>query len=112
MSKLNRRDFLTQAAIIGAAATGGAAFLVGCNRSGGGGGGGLSCTDTAGLSATELQTRTMFNYVDATPNAAQPCTACALWVPAATEGGCGGCTLVKGPINPNGWCTSFAARPA
>lgn len=111
-TKLNRRDFLQRAAVLGAAAVAGSALVSACKSGGGeGGGGGLSCTNTAGLSAAEIQTRTQFNYVDQTPDASQPCTACALWLPAG-EGECGGCTLVKGPINPNGWCSSFAARPS
>jgi hypothetical protein len=107
-AKLNRRDFLQRAAVLGATAVAGSTFIAACNREGGGGGGGLSCMDTTGLTPADIATRTSMNYVDQTTNPEQPCRTCALYQPAA-EGACGGCTLVKGPIHPEGWCTAWVA---
>ncbi|MCB9507399.1 MAG: high-potential iron-sulfur protein [Myxococcales bacterium] len=106
MSKINRREFLERAALLGAA-VGAGAFMVGCNK----GGGGLSCTDTAGLAAADVATRTNNNYVDASTQAGKDCAGCALYQ-AGAEGACGTCTVVKGPINPAGYCNLWAARPA
>ncbi|MFT5993521.1 MAG: hypothetical protein ACJA1R_003081 [Flavobacteriales bacterium] len=106
---LTRRSFLERAAVLSAAGAGAGLILAGCNS--GGGGGALSCTDTAGLAEADAATRTAMAYVDASANAAQNCLNCQLYVPAA-EGECGGCTVVKGNINPAGWCTVWAAKVA
>jgi len=111
MTKLSRRAFLERAALLGAAAVAGPALLAACNSGGdegGGGGGGLDCTDTSGLTPQEAQMRTSLNYVDASTTAGQTCENCTLYT-AANAGECGGCTVIQGPINPNGWCSSWAA---
>ena len=70
-----------------------------------------TCDDLTGLTDQEKQMRTQLQYVAETPDAAKPCDACALWV--VPEGGsaCGGCTLIKGPIAPKGYCMSWAPMP-
>ena len=69
----------------------------------------LSCTDTAGLSPTDVQTRTALQYHDHTTDPAKPCRTCRLFR-SAGEAACGGCEVVKGPINPGGGCAAWAAR--
>lgn len=101
---LDRRTFLTRAALLGGVAAG-ASLLAACGK----GGGSLVCTDTSGLKPDEAATRTNLNYVDAAMDATKPCSGCALYV-AAAEGACGGCSIVKGPINPNGGCTSWVKK--
>lgn len=101
---LDRRTFLTRAALLGGAAAG-AGLLAACGK----GGGALQCTDTAGLKPEDLGTRNSLNYVDASPDPTKLCSGCQLYV-AAAEGACGGCTVVKGPINPNGYCISWAKK--
>ena len=88
--KLNRREFLWRAGMIGAAAAGGSTLLSGCKKGGGGAekkeapeksagttdekkaaqkekaGGEFSCTDTSGLSESEIKTRESLKYVDRT----------------------------------------------
>jgi len=105
MSKLNRREFFERALVVGAAAAAGVT-LMGCK----GGGGALSCTDETGLSAADKSTRTANGYIDATTDAAKRCDGCALYTVAAAEGTCGGCTVVKGPINPAGYCNLWVAK--
>lgn len=104
MKKLNRRDFLERAAVLGAGISAGA-LLVACK---GGGGSALSCTDTAGMSEADISTRTSMAYVDVSTVAGKSCSNCALYTAAAAEGECGGCTVVKGPINPAGYCNVWA----
>jgi hypothetical protein len=72
----------------------------------------LSCTDTSGLTPDDLKTRReLLVYVDKSPDPTKKCSACALYKPAAPNT-CGACSLVKGPINPDGSCKSFAPKPA
>jgi hypothetical protein len=101
---LDRRTFLTRAALLGGTAAG-LGLLVGCGK----GGGALVCTDTASLKPDEIATRTSLNYADASPDPTKLCSSCTLYLPAA-EGACGGCSVVKGPINPNGYCISWVKK--
>ncbi len=56
-------------------------------------------------------------YTEETPNPDQYCSNCSLWVPpeeadtGSNPEGCGGCTLIPGPIHPDGYCTSWAQQP-
>ena len=86
-----------------------AAAIMGCSKKEGGGG--LTCTDTAGLTEQEVGMRKTMQYVDKSPDAVKKCSGCALYKAAAAAGSCGGCQLLKGPIHPDGYCTSFAAKP-
>lgn len=117
---LNRREFLERAAMMGAVALGGSALLAACDSQGGSGGqpaqqqqqqqaagGDFSCNEPAqlsDLSEAQMQTRTVNEYVDSSPKPEQHCSNCALYT--QPEGGsqCGGCTVVAGPIHPEGWC--------
>lgn len=72
-----------------------------------------SCTDTSGLSPDELTMRTQTAaYVETAPNPAQRCDGCAQWNAPASPDACGGCKVVKGPINPAGWCKLWVQKPA
>ncbi len=102
--ELSRREMLRASAIAGAAGLV-PAWLVGCGKKE------LSCTDTAGLSAADLTMRTTLGYVDASPEPAKNCANCMLYKPGAPEA-CGGCQVVKGQINPKGYCKSWATKPA
>ena len=95
--KLSRREAMRGLAILAAGSA-----LIACKKD-------LSCVDTTGLSPEETATRTTLEYVDKTPNAAKACDGCQLYKPAA-PGACGGCTVVKGPINPKGTCKSWVQK--
>jgi hypothetical protein len=47
-------------------------------------------------------------YVDRSPHSDRLCFNCANFVPPERPGGCGTCKTVKGPVNPLGWCKSWA----
>ncbi|GAB5518450.1 MAG: hypothetical protein RhofKO_07010 [Rhodothermales bacterium] len=104
----SRRHFLRQ---LGALTVVGTTTTVALSACGGGDGGAaaLTCTDTTGLAEADINMRQSVQYVDETPDPAKPCSACALYT-AAAEGQCGGCTVVKGPIHPDGWCTLWAPK--
>jgi hypothetical protein len=69
----------------------------------------LSCADAPGLSPEDKSTRTTLEYVDKTPTADKTCDGCQLFKPAGPDA-CGGCTVVKGPINPKGYCKSWVKK--
>jgi hypothetical protein len=100
-SRVTRRVFLAH----GLAASG-IAFLaptlLAC------GGEELSCSDLTGLDDTQKTTRQTLQYVEASPHGeAKMCANCRFYT--AAQRGCGSCQLVAGPINPKGYCNSWAA---
>ncbi|MEM9070933.1 MAG: high-potential iron-sulfur protein [Myxococcota bacterium] len=105
MTKITRRVFLARGASLGAAVGVTVVGLSAC-----GGDEGLTCTDTSGLTPPEQATRSNLGYVDHSPHGtAKQCVNCNFYQPAAANA-CGGCTLVKGPIHPEGYCNSWAAK--
>lgn len=98
----SRRDALRiSLTVLGA---GGAAFAaMGCGKKE------LACTDTSALSADDVSARTALAYVDKSPDAAKMCSGCMQFIPAAPDQ-CGGCKVVKGPINPAGYCKVWGAK--
>jgi hypothetical protein len=71
-----------------------------------------SCQDVAGLSDADKATRTSLSYTDRAPEKDRHCSVCTYWQPAKDPAECGGCTLVKGPIHPNGFCTAYQKKAA
>lgn len=103
---MKRRDLLRSVIALPVVAAAGS-VLQAC---GGEGGAELTCTDTAGLPPAAVQMRTTLAYVDRSPHGAQKnCTNCNFYQ-AAAAGQCGGCTLLQGPIHPEGYCNSWAAK--
>jgi High potential iron-sulfur protein len=103
---ISRRDLLQKsAAVAGALAVlGGAAA---CSKQSAT----LVCTDTSGLAPTDLTVRTTLGYTDVSVEAGKMCTTCQQFVPAAAANTCGTCKILKGPINPKGYCKSYVAKP-
>ncbi len=118
---ISRRGFIQRLSLFGAAGVG-ASMLAAC-------GGekqadpdppaeppvaeGFTCTDTEGLTEAELTMRNeTFMYVDTSTEEGKTCDNCALYVAAAEGQQCGTCTIIKGPIHPDGYSTSWAAKPA
>ncbi|MFO0675307.1 MAG: high-potential iron-sulfur protein [Polyangiaceae bacterium] len=71
----------------------------------------LRCDDTIGMNPDDANARKLLVYVDKSPEPAKSCANCALYKPGAPDA-CGGCAALKGPINPAGYCKSWAAKPA
>src|SRR5687768_5396348 len=102
---ISRRSFLARGLMLGDAAGAVPILASSC-----GGGSNLQCTDTSGLTAQEIAVRQSLEYTDVSPQADKRCSICRFYTAAASQDRCGGCTLIKGPIHPDGYCKSFVAR--
>ena len=114
--KLTRRGFLNVAAgSVGTLTMG--YLLAGCQPKEGGGEAAPAaptkaedCTYVSALSDADKATRSGLQYVDKATDPAKPCDKCALYTLPADGKTCGGCSVVKGPINQKGGCTAFAPK--
>ena len=101
--KMSRRGALKRAlTVVGSVA------LVPVIKACGGGEEGLTCTDTAGLSPGDVATRTSNSYVDHSQMSDKNCLNCQFFQAGAANQ-CGTCTVVRGPIHPEGYCSLWAA---
>lgn len=120
---ISRKEFIQRCALVGLAAVGGGTLISSC------GGGGKSdesagasheastetssstdpCSDTSSLSKEELQMRTSLKYTPESPEPGKHCENCKFYTAPEGTSPCGACTLFKGPVNPNGYCTSWFA---
>jgi len=128
MSKkeLSRRDFLIRSGALGAVALGSTAILSAC-------GGGqeqaeapaameepameaepmmaeAGCSDLSGLAESDVQMRQTLQYVEASADPEKMCSNCQLYVAPEGDAACGGCQIIKGPIAPGGFCTSWSPQ--
>lgn len=108
-NRVSRREFMHHSLLLGGLAAGGAAVLgVACGSSGGAAA--LTCTDTSALSEADKGLRTQLQYVDRSPDPTKTCLACRFFTAPQSATACGSCSLVKGPINPQGKCSSWVAK--
>jgi len=63
------------------------------------------CNDFSGIDGMELEKRKTFAYVLQSTDPLKQCKGCKLFLPVKPGEKCGGCTLFKGPVDPNGSCT-------
>ncbi len=59
------------------------------------------------LTEAEKTSRDQFEYVAETPYPEKRCDKCTLWIEPEEEEFCGGCQIIKGPINPKGYCNQW-----
>ncbi len=69
-----------------------------------------SCMDAPGLSFEDAQIRANLAYVEPSPQPDKRCDNCRQYAAPRVEGSCGTCTIVKGPIHPNGYCKVYGAK--
>ena len=137
--KITRKKFLTNASMLGLTTFVGGTWLSACSSPSGqteqnteatapttppadepsaqanaeaAGSGSEACNDLTGLTEVEIQQREQLQYVAQSNKEDQICANCRFWQPApeGAESVCGGCQLIKGPINPNGWCQTWAPQ--
>jgi hypothetical protein len=63
------------------------------------------------LSEEEISLRVLYDYKEASDSEKEYCGRCTYWIESDEKGQCGGCTLIKGPINYGGWCRKYLASP-
>ena len=115
MKKINRKNFIKGAAALGFTGVGALTFLSGCGNEKKGPGSAEEknnepCSDLSGLSDAEKETRELYRYVADSPHEDKKCHICNYFIPPAAQAKCGTCQIVKGPINPDGYCTSFVKK--
>ncbi len=102
-SVMARRDALRHLAIFSAAAVVPGFLTTGCSKK-------PSCEDVSGLSPADATVRRdTAAYVEATTDPAKKCSNCAQYEGKGPDA-CGGCKVVKGPINPEGGCKLWVAK--
>jgi High potential iron-sulfur protein len=88
--------------------------LSGCSGGSGGSGSTASasaCADPSTMSDAEMGTRKSLSYTEKSENPQQVCAGCSFFH--AGSGSCGTCDMMSGgPVNPQGHCTSWNAKPA
>jgi hypothetical protein len=98
-NKLGRRELLKRSLIVIAAAP----VWSACGSPG------PECSDVSGLDATALANRQTQQYVEHSVRASSHCSGCRFFTAGAANA-CGSCTLIAGPINPDGYCNLFSAQ--
>lgn len=102
-TRLSRRAILRSSvhlAIVGSVPM----ALAGCSKKP------LECTDVSALGTADKQLRETLEYQDQSPMGQDKnCLNCEFFK-RGDRNGCGTCTLIKGPINPGGYCNSWAAK--
>jgi hypothetical protein len=94
---LGRRTWITRSLVVLAAVP----VLGACGESA------VQC-GVAALSAEQQSARLALHYSDASADPARACHACRLYT--GGQDACGTCTVVAGPVHPQGSCDAFAAR--
>lgn len=69
-----------------------------------------SCNDVSALSASEKAVRDALKYTDTSADPAKLCKDCIQYVVSPDPAQCGSCKVVKGPIHPDGSCSSWAKK--
>jgi hypothetical protein len=103
--KLSRRDVLHRSAALSVLALVGSACGKETKKT-------LTCTDTSSITPTDLNVRSTLAYVDVSTEPGKSCSNCQQFVAGPDADHCGTCKVVKGPINPKGYCKSYAAKTA
>lgn len=67
------------------------------------------CGDYNQLTEAEVQMRTNLKYAAKSPETEKYCWNCKFYTAPEAGGPCGGCTLFKGPVHAEGYCTSWFA---
>lgn len=110
----SRRGFIEKCMSVGAMFLGGTALLTACGMHGSGKKEGSvtvdPCDDFSDVSASELEKRKKFGYMNESTVPGSHCGNCSLFIPGKSEDDCGGCLLFKGPVHPTGYCTQYAAK--
>jgi hypothetical protein len=64
------------------------------------------------IDATSANLRKTLQYVENSKIEGKQCKNCAQWIKPEGDNACGGCKLFTGPVQPSGYCLSWAAAKA
>ena len=103
-NRISRREFLHATTLLGGVVV---VLGAGCGSSGTGA---LTCTDTRALSDADRALRAHLQYSDRSPDPTTTCSGCRFFIAPASVPACGTCSLVRGPVHPDGKCTSWVAK--
>ncbi len=113
-NKITRKNFLVKTGVVGISLLGASSLIQYCKKEeqktqqtvqeG------PKCDDVTGLQPEEIEQRKNLKYTDITPEAGKQCDNCALYILPEGNNPCGGCNLIKGPVSPKGWCTSWVQK--
>lgn len=70
----------------------------------------VNTCDENKLPASIKEKRKKLGYVRVSPMDNMTCSVCALWKAPKGEQTCGGCMLFDGPVQPEAYCTYWAAK--
>jgi hypothetical protein len=114
MKKIDRKNFIKSAAVLTFSGFGAVTFLAGCGKKKEEPGeikkAAGPCSDLSGLTDAEKETRVLYRYVPHSPHEDKKCGVCNYFTPPKAGSQCGTCLIVKGPINPDGYCTSWVKK--
>jgi hypothetical protein len=112
-------DKISRRAVLLRSLPAGGLLLMGLSACGSGGSSGSSaasakaCADPSALSDSEINIRASLGYVEKSPNPQQVCAGCAFFHAGAQSSDCGTCDMMSGgPVNAQGHCNSWNAKPA
>lgn len=69
-----------------------------------------ACGDTQGLSEADKKTRETLGYVNRAPDLTKTCEKCVQYIEPEDGTKCPECKVMKGPVNPEGYCNVFAPK--
>lgn len=98
--RLSRRQWLCHTAQLSMA--GAVALVAGCGKRAA-----LVCTDPDRSSDSENSLRASLHYTEASTIEAEVCSGCGFYR-TVEDNPCGGCDLLKVPVNPHGRCDSWS----
>jgi hypothetical protein len=100
--KMARREALQPLAVVSLVLVA-PGVLLGCSKR-------PACSDAPGLVPDDVTIRTeVAKYQAQSPDPTKRCSICSLFL-AAPGKACAACQIVKGPINPDGYCTLYVAK--
>ena len=68
------------------------------------------CNNTSDLSEATLQAREEFDYESRSDDGTELCNTCEYWRTSSDDSLCGTCTIVLGPIHPQGTCNIWEEK--
>lgn len=109
---MNRKNFIKNCFNFGTLLIGGSSLIQACRKDGTDEklvkereSENIKCNEN--LTAEEIKSREEFDYEEISKQEKEICANCTHFIPAKEHEQCGRCEVVKGPVNPMGYCTQW-----